>query len=284
MYKSLLLLLVLSVIGWSCKPTARVKLASLHELDGEYLVSNVEVRADDDESLSNAIELPATAVSEAYDLTTLLIRNGNTIIHTHEGPAQSLDTFSATLDADTATYIKAARGGRMQRFRLVYREEDTLDLELMIPRKVLHGREASVSMRLIRLHAKTSLYSTAAVSWMQHPAVPETEAELSSRIQSLLRYDAEYARIVHNSSVGYANLQRFRLPLLYYDGGVTYNDTCKGARKFDRIFYDSTNAATAHRILKQAMGATEYPSRKYYMLEYADFFQSMADYLARAGK
>lgn len=109
-------------------------------------------------------------------------------------------------------------------------------------------------------------------TWRITPSRNESDAEIQSRLKSLMRYSANYIRAYSHAQISTLNTERFILPFKYYNGGVELSEIYNNGN-FDKVFYNNDDAYKAYLLLKNAYNKSlnEFPGRENYLIEYADF-------------
>ena len=129
------------------------------------------------------------------------------------------------------------------------------------------------------------LFAAASNSWRQIPKQPETEAQLMQRLKVMLNYYSSYYHLVDREA-SYFTTTSTLLPFKFYQHAIGLQPLEK-RKDFQRLFYDSTQAARAHYLLEVAINRTSYrfpKTTESFVFEYATYMATLAKEIDQVGK
>jgi hypothetical protein len=113
--------------------------------------------------------------------------------------------------------------------------------------------------------------------WREKPGKPESTAVIKNKLKKILEYYSNYYQLVSKEAI-YFTGSRVALPFRYYQHGtglMRFNEN----DAFSKLFYDSTDARNAYRLLADVFSKSknkEFPSGDNFVVEYAEFMQGLA--------
>jgi hypothetical protein len=124
------------------------------------------------------------------------------------------------------------------------------------------------------------LFDPALNKWRTRPAQPENDAAIKARLKQVIHFYSGYFANISGNRIPYFNIEKLLCPIKFYSGGI-------GMKKFKadddwtKVYYDSTDAHKAHRMLDHAFDDLKgYPEReRNYALEYSLALKMLVDVL-----
>lgn len=198
--------------------------------------------------------------TDSIDVKGRWLLSGNSAL-TINGGGNGFDPFRA----DNISYKN--KNKEMELTERVYYKDYTVKVTWHLAR--LTNRKDTINDLFSEMHHR----------WRRKPTAPESDEAIKERLAAALSYHSNYYMMVAQHA-NYFLSSRIILPLAFYQHALGLKPF-SGKSAFASLFYDSTQALTAHAHLENTMRsiAGSYPRNENYVIGYAHCMRQMAAYL-----
>ena len=129
--------------------------------------------------------------------------------------------------------------------------------------------------------AGANLFDDSNNEWRKKPGQPESEKQMRQRLSDMLRYYADYYKLVTKVSNFFVTT-RVILPFKFYQHAMAMRPFDEKSF-FVHLFFNEQQGELAWHHLKRTMTKlrNDFPSKKDYVAEYADFMEKMANEIVK---
>jgi hypothetical protein len=125
-----------------------------------------------------------------------------------------------------------------------------------------------------------NLFDPALNNWRIKPTQPESDEAIKARIKQVIYYYSGYFGNISGNNIPHFNIEKLLCPIKFYSGGIGMKKF-KAEDEWTKVFYDSTDAHKAHRMVDRAFDNLKgYPDRgRNYAQEYFAALKMLAEAL-----
>ncbi len=166
------------------------------------------------------------------------------------------------------------------RFTVTHYWHDSLRLENNIGKQEDTLYITYILQKLRTNDTVPDLFDAALNKWRTKPTQPESDAAIKARLKQVINYYSGYFANISGNKIPYFNIDKLLCPIKFYSGGIGMKKF-KADDNWTKVYYDSTDAHKAYRMLDRAFDdLKDYPEReRNYALEYSLALKMLVDVL-----
>ena len=137
------------------------------------------------------------------------------------------------------------------------------------------------NLKKITGSSASGLFEDKRNEWRKRPGHPESEKQMKERLSDMLHYYSDYDELVTKESSFFVPT-RIILPFKFYQHAMAMKPF-EEESFFTRLFFNKEQAEQAWQYLKRIVTKlkNDFPRKKTYVEEYAEFMENMADEIVK---
>ena len=241
-------------------------------LTGNWIVA-AATAAPDDKVNESEIEYLIDIACNKLKLMPVQFNSNSKVFIANGISSEAIDSFHYQVSANE-NKIQFIQGDDQVEIDVLVLNKDKLEVKWIID-PMNHIHRIPLSLNLFKAKNDEPIFRPELLKWKKRPLQPESNIQISQRLQSLLNYNYVYTRDIHYSNTPVIDTRKLYLPFKYYDGGIALLELAKSP-DFISLFFDEKDAQKAYELLDLSLPKIVYPSKSNYVLEYADCFKELA--------